>query len=179
MRGPGVLFALLAIVGCAHAPLAPAGMIAGPNLPARLYCVQHDSVGGCAIYRSAQPSGEQFEALAEMGVRSDLKLNSALEGRDETPRGMERLEHPWSPIGPVDHDDVASALADLELADKPVLIHCTHGIDRTGLLVALYRVRHGSSAYAAWMEWLAYGHVDSFEFRLLRDAFTRETGFTP
>ena len=115
----------------------------------------------------------------QYGLKSVIKLNSALEARDEVPEGVERYEHPWLPAGPVDHDDLQSALDDLDDVPRPVLVHCEHGQDRTGLLIAVYRVRRGSWAQAAWNEWLAYGHVDSLLFRALRDAFVRETGFDP
>jgi hypothetical protein len=42
---------------------------------------------------------------------------------------------------------------------RPLFIHCEHGIDRTGLLVALYEVKYlGYSIDAAHLEWEAFGH---------------------
>lgn len=43
--------------------------------------------------------------------------------------------------------------------NQPVFIHCEHGADRTGLLVALYRVKYeGANVEAARAEWIKNGH---------------------
>lgn len=172
------LVAAFAFSGCVHAPLAPSGALDAGGLP-RLYCVASNASGGCDIYRSAQPTAGQFSALvARYGLRSVVKLNSALEARDHLPGGVEPLEHPWLPAGPVDHEDAAAALYDLEHAPRPVLVHCEHGVDRTGLLVALWRVLHEHTlASSAWKEWRAFGR--DMSLRWLSDAFERETGWRP
>jgi protein-tyrosine phosphatase len=142
----------------------------------RLYCVDAPA---CTIFRSAQPTAAQFSMLvARYGLRSVVKLNSALEARDEVPGGVERFEHPWLPAGHVDHEDVAAALWDLEHAPRPVLIHCEHGVDRTGLLVALWRVEHEHALPgAAFSEWRAYGRDERLAW--LTEDFERETGWHP
>lgn len=44
-------------------------------------------------------------------------------------------------------------------ANQPVFIHCLHGADRTGLLVALYKVKYlGWNAREAWHDMLRNGH---------------------
>ena len=44
-------------------------------------------------------------------------------------------------------------------AAQPVFVHCEHGIDRTGLIVALYEVKYlGMSPHDAYNEWRASGH---------------------
>lgn len=37
-------------------------------------------------------------------------------------------------------NDVVAALRILRDCGKPVLVHCKHGADRTGLIVAMYRI---------------------------------------
>lgn len=167
----------LLFAGCgAQIVQLPDGRIQSPGLPAMLYCVDR-TASGCELYRSAQPTADEFVALHDrLGLKSIVKLNSALEGRDRLPAGVEPFEHPWPFVGPVDHDDALAALYDLEHAPRPALIHCTHGVDRTGLLVALWRVVHEHvPAASAWAEWRAFprSKVDA----LLYDAFERETGF--
>lgn len=155
----------LLLAGCAHAPV-------GGAPPINLQCFD-TAPGGCAGWRSGQPTEAQIQAL---GVRSVLKLNKAIEGRDHLPAGVEPMQHPWLFVGPVDHEDVLAALYDLEHGPRPVLVHCTHGVDRTGLLIALYRVlvQH-RPASAAWAEWRSFPR-SKFD-ALLYDAFERETGF--
>lgn len=159
----------LALSGCVHVGL-PGGAM--PQ-PINLHCFDTAPDGKCSGWRSGQPTEAEVAAL---GVKSVLKLNSAIEGRDHLPAGVEPLEHPWLFVGPVDHEDVLAALYDLEHAPRPVLVHCTHGVDRTGLLIALYRVKvqHVLPA-SAWAEWRSFPR--SKEDAFLYADFERETGF--
>lgn len=169
-----LLLLTLVTSSCASYPLAPVGLLTDKSLPAWLFCVEKDSNDKCAIYRSAQPTADEFDAMkSQLGIESVIKLNSALEGRDVLPDGVARFEHPWSPVGPVSHEDLDETLVDLENAPRPVDVHCTHGEDRTGLLIGLYRIKHGSLASAAWREMIAYGfHPALFG---LTATFKRET----
>ena len=165
---------VLLLGGCgAQITALPDGTVggAGPR-PANLACFDHDG-SRCTGWRSGQPTAAQIAAL---GAKSVLKLNTALEARERLPVGVEPLEHPWLFVGPVSHEDVLAALYDLEHAARPVLVHCTHGVDRTGLLIALYRVlvQH-HPAVTAWAEWRSFPRSKADV--LLYDAFERETGF--
>lgn len=173
---------LLSAPGCAHATPLPPGLLTKPGLPDRLFCVERDAFDTCLIYRSAQPSPEQFKALvAQYGIKSVVKLNGELPfdgGPDVVPDGVTVTKEDWLPAGPVEHDKTEEALEDLSALPRPTLVHCTHGINRTGLLVALWRVKNSSAAFAAHSEWVAYGQ-DDVAFPLLLDAFERETGWEP
>lgn len=169
-----VALLVLFLAACAHVPPAPAGALEAGGLK-HLYCVDPPL---CTIYRSRQPTAAQFTVLvAKYGLKSVIKLNSSIEGRDHLPGGVVLFDHPWLGAGPVTHEQVEATLDDLEAAPKPTLIHCTHGVDRTGLLVALWRVRHGVSAAAAYAEWLLYGR--NTLFFPLTETFTRETHYDP
>lgn len=169
-------FVLLAIAtaGCAAQVVSVRGVTT--SQPPNLQCWSHENpngTGGCARWRSGQPTAAQVKSL---GVRSVLKLNTALEAREQLPVGVEPLEHPWLFVGPVSHEAVLAALYDLEHAVLPTLVHCTHGVDRTGLLIALYRVLvEHRPASSAWAEWRSFPR--SKYDGLLYDAFERETGF--
>lgn len=56
----------------------------------------------------------------------------------------------------------------LELAPKPCLVHCLHGQDRTGIVIAAYRVRHGMSKKDAWAEARKMGYRWYINFGLNR-----------
>jgi protein tyrosine/serine phosphatase len=65
-------------------------------------------------------------------------------------------------------------IASIEALDKPVLVHCEHGEDRTGLIVAAYRVRvSGWDKSKAMAEALHFGYRKAINFGLNRtwDAF--------
>jgi tyrosine-protein phosphatase SIW14 len=93
------------------------------------------------IYRSAQPSAADLKLLCEkLGVRSVLTLRDYHDDGDEAkglPLALYRVEMDADEVEP---EKVAMALRLLREAPKPVLIHCWHGADRTGLVVAAWRI---------------------------------------
>jgi protein tyrosine phosphatase (PTP) superfamily phosphohydrolase (DUF442 family) len=93
------------------------------------------------LYRSAQPSAQGMANLKSMGIRTIVNLRSFHSDRDEigeTALGQERLPmQTW-------HINRKKAVRFLQLVTDPhrtpVLVHCQHGADRTGIMCALYRV---------------------------------------
>ena len=122
------------------------------------------------IYRSAQPEAGAHEALAELGVRSVISLRFGPDRAELLP-DVRRIHAPiesWD----VDHEEVMLALKELiDPANQPVLLHCRHGADRTGTVIAAYRMvvenwtadaaieemRHGGYNYhSVWRNMLRY-----------------------
>ena len=100
-----------------------------------LYRVEPD------LYRSGQPDGAGFRELAALGVKTVLDLKGG-DGDGDTARGASlKLVHvPMTAFGLRD-DRVLEALRILsDPANRPLVVHCQHGSDRTGALMALYRV---------------------------------------
>lgn len=92
------------------------------------------------LYRSAQPEREGFTALQSLGVRSVLNLR---EYHKDTRKARHTQLHLMAyPVaaGEVTAADVENCLALISHAPKPVLVHCWHGSDRTGIVVAAYRI---------------------------------------
>lgn len=93
-----------------------------------------------ALYRSAQPTREGFERLKAMGVRTVVNLRNVASDRGEMAGLGLRYVHihcvPWHPE---DEDVVAFLQVVSDPANHPVLVHCRHGADRTGMMVAAYR----------------------------------------
>ena len=113
---------------------------------------------GSNFYRSAQPEAQGFKTLAaQYGVRTVVSLR-AFNADEPLARGLKlRLVrfkiHTWH----IEREDVVGALRALRSAVKevPVLLHCQHGADRTGLITALYRILYeGWSKQAASDEML-------------------------
>lgn len=156
------LFAwLLALVGC-----TPTAYTHGiPNL------AQVD--GASNVWRGGQPTtADGWAYLKSLGIKRVVKLNfEPTEGSDDGARaiGLEVHVHSIQPEGDVDvwdevlgtfvrpsRDIIALALEELALGDA--FVHCTHGQDRTGLVVGEFRVqRQGWSRDDAWSEMIAHG----------------------
>ena len=110
------------------------------------------------FYRSAQPDAKGFKTLAtQYGIKTVVSLRAFNSDRPVT-RGLNlhlvRFPiHTWH----IEREDVVGALHSLRSAMKegPVLLHCQHGADRTGLITALYRILYeGWSKQAALDEML-------------------------
>ncbi len=92
------------------------------------------------IYRSEQPDKDAFIELNKMGIKSVLNLRTT-ETDDEA---IGKL--PIKPYlvamdaGGVSDKDIIAALKVIKSAPKPLLVHCRHGSDRTGVVVAMYRI---------------------------------------
>ena len=85
------------------------------------------------IYRSAQPDREEFRLLNAAGLKSVLNLRAHHSDREKiNALPVQLFELPMN-AG-------FMALVLLRDAPKPVLIHCWHGSDRTGAVVAAWRI---------------------------------------
>lgn len=116
------------------------------------------------IYRSAQPSKKDIQELKEFGIKTILVLNNdedvvRSELKAAKKAGLNVIEQPMSGFWTPDDSQVDEILAALKDKNSyPVLIHCKHGEDRTGLIVGLHRVfAEGWTPEAAYDEMLDYG----------------------
>jgi protein tyrosine/serine phosphatase len=97
------------------------------------------------LYRSAQPSGIGLAEAEAMGIRTVLSLRQTV--RDDRlggPEGLRliRVKMKARHVAERDGVKVVAAMCAVMrgLEEGPVLVHCHHGADRTGLIVALYRL---------------------------------------
>jgi tyrosine-protein phosphatase SIW14 len=100
------------------------------------------------VYRGKQPTKEDIRKLSAMGVKIVLDLRERFE-RKLWERGVvESAGMQYMRIGlpgtlePTDHaiDKILAVLEDP--SQGPVFIHCRRGADRTGLVIACYRITH-------------------------------------
>jgi len=100
------------------------------------------------VYRGAQPTAEGFQYLANLGVKVVLDLRerderSRAEERMVTADGMRYVNVPMSGMTPPTESETKTVLALLEdSAGGPVFVHCRRGADRTGAVIAAYRIDH-------------------------------------
>jgi tyrosine-protein phosphatase SIW14 len=93
------------------------------------------------LYRGAQPTAAGFQELVKLGVKCVLDVAGGPGDETLIEKGSLKLFHvPMSAFGLRD-DRVLQALRIMaDPTNRPLLIHCQHGADRTGAIVALYRV---------------------------------------
>jgi len=100
------------------------------------------------IYRGAQPSPQGIHTLAKRGVRAIVDLRAYGEGADREKKEAESLgikfySVPMPPLSAPSETAMSKVLGLLDDPQNwPVFIHCQHGKDRTGTVVACYRMRH-------------------------------------
>lgn len=92
------------------------------------------------LYRSAQPSAEGMRNLEKHGIRSVLSLRAFHSDRDELAGTGLAGEHIFMKTWHAEREDVVRFLKlATDPAHAPLLVHCQHGADRTGTMVAVYR----------------------------------------
>lgn len=138
----------------------------GVRLSERIYNLPGIPNGGRVapgIYRGAQPGPEGYETLRKMGIRTVIDLRTTeSEQRQVEAAGMKAIAIPiaMSRDGLRKKVDRAVALM-ADPANQPVFIHCRHGQDRTGIVVAAYRMKmEGWSLADAEAEMQSFGFND-------------------
>ena len=106
------------------------------------------------LYRCEQPEERNIADLRALGIRSILNLRRYNTDPVTLERAgfsllLQRMEADDLTI-----DDLVNALRRFRDAPKPVLVHCWHGSDRTGSVVAAYRI--------VFQEWTPEAAVDEF-----------------
>jgi protein tyrosine phosphatase (PTP) superfamily phosphohydrolase (DUF442 family) len=132
-----VVFCMSAALAFGQAP-APRVIAGIPN-----FHVVND-----AVLRGGQPTPAGLENLAAAGVKTILDLRNV----GETPKyekdlverlGMRYVHVPLRGFHTPPEESMSKALAVLNNnAEGPVFVHCKRGADRTGAVVACYRIQH-------------------------------------
>jgi protein tyrosine phosphatase (PTP) superfamily phosphohydrolase (DUF442 family) len=91
------------------------------------------------VYRSEQPDRKGFEELKAIGIKNVLSLREFHSDDDGRETGL-TLYRVRMEAGDVTIGQVVEALRIIRNAEGPILIHCWHGSDRTGLVSAMYRI---------------------------------------
>ena len=100
------------------------------------------------IYRSGQPEAGQLETwIHRYGLKTIVNLRGSMSPRAAEEEAVAdatgvRLVHiALSASRPMTHEQLLDVLSVLDDVEEPVLIHCAHGVDRSGTV----------SAMAAWL----------------------------
>jgi len=92
------------------------------------------------VYRSDQPSGKDFKALEKYGIREILNMRRFHSDTKKAEGTSLFLHHIRTHAHSISKDELIEAMRIIKNRKGPILIHCYHGSDRTGAVVALYRM---------------------------------------
>jgi protein tyrosine/serine phosphatase len=107
------------------------------------------------LYRSGQPNPKEMQALEQMGIKTIFNLRFRINNRREVKNTQLVSKRLKLKAQSIDLQDMLDGLRIIRDSEAPVLVHCLHGSDRTGCLVACYRmVFQGWSREAAIEEFL-------------------------
>ena len=154
-----LLCCLLAFGGCWS---IPPGILAAQELK------NFDRINA-QLFRGAQPDSEGIAQLARIGVRTVIDLRMSGEGPAEEASvraaGMNYRSMPLRGFGAPTAAQMEEILALIDQSLSPVFIHCRRGADRTGTVIACYRIRRDRwtseqalrEAEAHGMAWVQFG----------------------
>lgn len=105
-----------------------------------LYRMQPD------LYRSALPSAAQQGELQQLKIATVINFYQRSDADWLSDASIRQVHQPLH-ADRIDDADVLQALRSIRLAQArgPVLIHCKHGQNRTGMIAAMYRI-----VYQGW-----------------------------
>jgi len=100
------------------------------------------------LFRGAQPRVGGLQLLKQLGVKTIINLrdnDSRAQGEaaEAHSLGLQYVNIATGRLGRPDDKDIERALSIITSAsNQPVFVHCKHGADRTGVVIAVYRIAH-------------------------------------
>ena len=93
------------------------------------------------LYRGDQPSPQGMQNLKTLGLKTIINLRSFHSDRDEIGGTGLAYEHIYMKAWHPEEKEVVRFLKIVtDPRRAPVLVHCQHGADRTGTMIAVYRI---------------------------------------
>ena len=167
MRQVTVLMAALLCVSCVASAAENKGQIAACSRPLSKAIPNSCVVSPGVLWRGSKPDRAGAEALLSLGVRTVVNLEllhddiKAFQVAQPAKVLSEKLDYfhirEWEPnpviLPSVLDSHVVEFLAIVKTQPKPIYVHCRSGQNRTGVMVAAYRVLlEGSSPESAVAE---------------------------
>lgn len=152
----------------------------------------HTIIAGQA-YRSNQPTASRITDLqARFGIKTIINLRGAEPGTDwydeeiaaSKSLKITHADFEMSSSRTLSFDQTHALISLMQNAEKPILIHCKAGSDRTGLASALYiaAIAKGDEPQAKAQMSIVYGHIGlpfspTYAMEKTFEAFRAELGY--
>ena len=131
------------------------------------------------LYRGAQPKAGGLQILKKIGIKTIVNLrgedeHTGAENEEARSLGLHYYNIPLPEFSSPNDSEVQQVLDIINrVENQPVFVHCRHGEDRTGTIIACYRISHdGWTATASkkeaeqrGMSWTQVGmkrYIDTF-----------------
>jgi protein tyrosine phosphatase (PTP) superfamily phosphohydrolase (DUF442 family) len=157
--------ALLVPAASAQNPASPA-IAAHPATKKKLAGLPNFGRVSDTLSRGAQPKGAGYAELQKQGVEIVVSFREhsdqiAAERRAVEAQGMRFVSIPWPPMNAPRNAQVAEFLELLRAnPGKKIFAHCQRGAERTGVMVAAYRM-----ASEKWTPQQTLDEMETFGFR--------------
>lgn len=159
LSGKGQFWACLIVVSLAVQATAVSGDTARkldlPGVPQLIEITPH-------LYRGGQPTLDGFQSLAKMGINIVIDVRGSRKRERDlvTKLGMQYVAMPWHCPFPKDKVFARFLLFLRQNPTKKVFVHCRLEDDRTGMMIAAYRMaEQGWTAQQAMQEMKTSGFV--------------------
>ena len=135
------------------------------------------------LFRGGQPRQGGYELLSQMGVKTVVNLRDddsrAKEEEFEVEQaGLKYFNVPLRRLGPPKDEKIEALLSIITNPEnQPVFVHCAQGADRTGIVIAAYRITYDGWTFdQAKAEAKRYG-LKPWQLRMkryIRDYYNRQ-----
>jgi tyrosine-protein phosphatase SIW14 len=148
LKNRSLAVAALAAVA-SFAAVSTSAQIAPIGAPAAVMVIQGvpnaGNING-TLFRGAQPHDSAYADLQKLGMSIvvDLRGESgevSAEKKSVESLGMKFVNLPWNGAGLPSRDELLTFFTLLrDNPDQKIFLHCQYGADRTGVMIALYRI---------------------------------------
>ena len=128
------------------------------------------------LYRSEQPTEEGMKNLERLGIKTIINLRPLYSDSDAIKGTGLRVEELSVKVWHIEDVDVVRVLRIIRKRENgPFLIHCSHGADRVGVMIAMFRaVEQGWTKEDAIQE-MVYGGYGFHPFWFLIPRYVKHT----
>lgn len=164
-----MLIVLLTFVSCQTTKI-DAPIVNGAHIEAQVKNFAKVDEG---VYRSGRPLSTDYKALAaEYKIKNVISLETYTFNKDYLKNervavlaaGMNYHNISISPVGSFDEKKVMQAYMLMHTLERPILVHCLRGSERTGVVIATYRILENKWSFKdAFTEMDKYGFSPFFK----------------